>query len=93
MCLAVPGQITTIVDEDNQTARAELSGVTVEVNLSCVLSENQTASDLLGSWVLIHVGFAMSLIDEDEAHKTLELLAQMGELQAEQEDMLHSTGV
>jgi hydrogenase expression/formation protein HypC len=90
MCLGVPGQLTTIVSEQQKLAMAEVSGVSVEVNLACVMTEGQTVADLLGSWVLIHVGFAMSLIDEQEAQITLDMLAQAGALQTEQEEIMRS---
>jgi hydrogenase expression/formation protein HypC len=60
-------------------AMAEVSGVRREVNVTCVLEGSLEA--LIGSWVLIHVGFAMSLINKDEAENTLEALRSLGEAQ------------
>jgi hydrogenase expression/formation protein HypC len=72
MCLAIPGQIVEFVDEPNQLARVEVAGVRRTVNVGLL-------DDLgPGDWVLIHVGFAISQIDEDEARATYELLVQMG---------------
>ena len=85
MCLGIPGQIIEITDADNLMAMAEVSGVRREVNIACVL--DSTPDALVGSWVLIHVGFAMSLIDEDEAAKTLEALRGLGEAQETLEAM------
>ena len=75
MCLAIPGQITEIVDKDNQIAKVEVSGVRRNINVG-LLSPEQAQ---VGNWVLVHVGFALSQIDEKEAHETLELLRGMGD--------------
>ncbi len=83
MCLGIPGCITEIVDADQMLAMVDVSGVKREVNLACVLSAPADADQLIGRWTLVHVGFAMSLIDEDEARKTLELLAELGEIEEE----------
>jgi hydrogenase expression/formation protein HypC len=79
MCLGIPGRITAITDEARLMAMAEVSGVRREVNVACVA--DGPLADLVGRWALIHVGFAMSLIDEDEAQKTLEALRDLGEAQ------------
>jgi hydrogenase expression/formation protein HypC len=72
VCLAIPGQIVEIVDELNRLAKVEVAGVRRNVNIGLF-------DDLgPGDWVLIHVGFAISQIDEDEARATRELLEQMG---------------
>jgi hydrogenase expression/formation protein HypC len=73
MCLAIPGQVLEIVDEPNRLARVEVAGVQRNVNVGLVDDTRP------GDWVLIHVGFAMSNVDEDEAQATLELLPQMGD--------------
>ncbi|MBR2124541.1 MAG: HypC/HybG/HupF family hydrogenase formation chaperone [Acetobacter sp.] len=83
MCLGIPGQIVAIVDESAQLAEVDVSGIRRVVDVLCVLEGAQSITNLLGRWVLIHVGFAMSLIDEDEAKKTLETLQQMGTLESE----------
>ncbi|KEO55988.1 HypC/HybG/HupF family hydrogenase formation chaperone [Thioclava pacifica] len=86
MCLGIPGQIVAITDESRQMAMAEVSGVRREVSVACVADEGPL-SGLIGQWALIHVGFAMSLIDEDEAAKTLEALHDLGEAQEALEQM------
>ena len=53
------------------------------VNLACIIGPDYPFEACLGDWVLVHVGFAMSRIDEEEAQKTLEILAELGEQQAE----------
>ena len=88
MCLGIPGRIVAITDEARQMALAEISGVRREVNVACIAEG--PLSDLVGEWALIHVGFAMSLIDEDEAAKTLEALRDLGEAQETLEQMAHS---
>ncbi len=87
MCLGIPAQIKAIVDEDNQIARVDLSGVSRDVNIACVLSDTHQIQDLIDQWVLVHVGFALSIVDEEEAKKTLTILAEIGELSAVVEDI------
>lgn len=82
MCLGIPGQLIE-VKPDGVTGVAKISGVCREVNLSCVLPEEEDISSLIGQWALIHVGFAMSIIDEEEAQKTLAVLKEIGEFQEE----------
>jgi hydrogenase expression/formation protein HypC len=79
MCLGIPGKITAITDAARLLAMADVSGVRREVNVACIAGNDLPA--LIGQWALIHVGFAMSLIDEDEAAKTLEALRDLGEAQ------------
>jgi hydrogenase expression/formation protein HypC len=88
MCLGIPGRITAITDPARLMAMAEVSGVRREVNVACVAGNDLDA--LVGQWALIHVGFAMSLIDEDEAAKTLEALRDLGEAQETLEQMAQS---
>ena len=76
MCLGIPGQIVEIVDDANRIAKAEVSGVRRNVNIG-LLTEGEDAVGI-GDWVLIHVGFAMSKIDEEEARATRDLLERMG---------------
>jgi hydrogenase expression/formation protein HypC len=72
MCLAIPGQIVEIVDVENHLARVEVAGVRRTVNVGLF-------DDIVpGDWVLVHVGFAISVVDEAEAAATLELLQAMG---------------
>ena len=85
MCLGIPGQIVDIVDEDRLMAMAEVSGVRREVSLAPVA--DRPLAELMGTWVLIHVGFAMAVIDEAEAAETLEALRALGEAQEALEAM------
>jgi hydrogenase expression/formation protein HypC len=77
VCLAIPGQVVEIVDERNRLARVDVGGVQRTVNIGLLDVENEAARP--GDWVLIHVGFALSKVDEDEARATLRLLQQMGQ--------------
>ncbi len=79
MCLGIPGQILAITDPDRMMALAEVSGVRRQVNVACVATV--PLDNLIGQWTLIHVGFAMSLIDADEAARTLQALHDLGEVQ------------
>ena len=77
MCLAIPGQVLELVDLDNRIARVDVAGVRRNVNVGLLDRDGNGAEP--GDWVLIHVGFALSKVDEDEAHATLKLLQQMGD--------------
>jgi hydrogenase expression/formation protein HypC len=86
MCLGIPGRIVEISDPGRRLAIVEISGVRREVNVACIAGDGPI-DGLIGAWALIHVGFAMSRIDEEEAAKTLEVLHMLGEAQAEIEAM------
>ena len=77
MCLAIPGQIVSMVDELNRLAQVDVAGVRRTVNIG-LLDADADGGAGPGDWVLIHVGFALSKVDEEEAHATLRLLEQMG---------------
>jgi hydrogenase expression/formation protein HypC len=90
MCLAIPGQVLEIVDEANRLAKVDVGGVRRSVNVG--LLDGDSGGVRPGDWVLIHVGFAMSKVDEREAQATLELLGQMGDAyEQELEDLKAST--
>jgi hydrogenase expression/formation protein HypC len=76
VCLAIPGQVIDVVDPVNRLAKVEVAGVRRSVNIGLLDSEGGGVEP--GDWVLIHVGFAMSKVDEDEAQATLRLLERMG---------------
>ncbi len=77
MCLGIPGRIVEILDEDLMLAKAEVGGVRRNINIGLVHYEDQRVKT--GDWVLIHVGFAMSKLNEAEAHSTLQALEEIGE--------------
>jgi hydrogenase expression/formation protein HypC len=89
MCLGIPGQIIDIVDDANYIAKVEVSGVRRNVSIALLGTEGIEPGD----WVLIHVGFAMSKIDEVEARETMKLLQLMGQAYADELDMLHSSQI
>ena len=75
MCLGVPGQVLEFVDETHHLAKVDVSGVRRTINVGLVLPDGLAPGD----WVLIHVGFALSKIDEAEARHTLDFLRTLGE--------------
>jgi hydrogenase expression/formation protein HypC len=77
VCLAIPGQILEIVDEPNRLAKVDVAGVRRNVNIGLLDAEDVGGADV-GDWVLIHVGFAISKVDEEEAEATRRLLEGMG---------------
>jgi hydrogenase expression/formation protein HypC len=77
MCLAIPGQIVEVVDEDLRLAKVDVAGVQRTVNVG-LLDDDADGGGRPGDWVLIHVGFAISKVDEEEAAATLRLLEGMG---------------
>ncbi len=75
MCLAVPGKILSIEGEDlARTARVSFGGIVKQVSLAYV------PEAVVGDYAIVHVGFAISLLDEQEALRTFEYLKQMDEL-------------
>ena len=91
MCLGIPGQIVAIVDETQQLAKVEVSGVRRTINIGLVHSAEDPV--LIGDWVLIHVGFAMAKIDEAEAQATLDVLEQIGEAYQQELEELHASRI
>ena len=87
MCLGIPAQIVRIDDAEGMLATVEVAGVRRHVNIMCVVDDEHPLESCVGDWVLLHVGFAMSRIDEAEAAETLRILSQLGEMQAELETM------
>lgn len=91
MCLGIPGQIVAISDPVDCRGIVDVAGVRREINLHCIVDDAHPVEACVGDWVLVHVGFAMSRIDEAEARATLEILAELGEMQQEMENMRLST--
>jgi hydrogenase expression/formation protein HypC len=83
MCLGIPGRIVSISNTDSKLGLVDVCGVKREVNLACIVDADHPVAGCVGDWVLVHVGFAMSRIDEQEARLTLALLEELGEAQAE----------
>lgn len=87
MCLGIPGQIVAITDPARGLATVDVAGVRREISVAFVKKDGEPPESLIGAWVLVHVGFAMSVIDEDEAAETLKILAELGEVANEAEAM------
>ncbi len=76
MCLAIPGQVIEVVDEQNRLAKVDVAGVRRNINIGLLDAEGTSVGP--GDWVLIHVGFALSQVDEQEACATRDQLERMG---------------
>ncbi len=87
MCLGIPGRIVDITSEQDKMAIVDVGGVRRTVNIACIVDEQHPPHSCVGEWVLIHVGFAMSRVDSEEAQRTIQLLNQLGEVQAEVQAM------
>jgi hydrogenase expression/formation protein HypC len=87
MCLAIPGRVVEIIDEARSLAQVEVAGVRRTVNVGLL---DGVAPD---DWVLIHVGFALSKVDEEEAHASLRLLQQMGEAYEQELEDLKASAI
>ncbi|WP_038914294.1 hydrogenase maturation factor HybG [Dickeya zeae] len=75
MCLGVPGKVVAVGPDLHYPARVDVCGVQREVNIALVCEGDP--AELVGQWVLVHVGFAMSMLDEQEAQETLAALQSM----------------
>jgi hydrogenase expression/formation protein HypC len=86
VCLAIPGRVLEITDAANRLAMVDVAGVQRVVNIGLLDADGISAGP--GDWVLIHVGFALSLVDEAEAEATLKMLQGMGaDYEAELEEL------
>ncbi|NVB40871.1 HypC/HybG/HupF family hydrogenase formation chaperone [Pseudenhygromyxa sp. WMMC2535] len=92
MCLGIPGQVVAIEDAEKKLGVVEIGGVRRVTNLACVVDDDHPIASCVGDWVLVHVGFAMSRVDVEEAQRTLALLEELGEVQAELEAMRAQAG-
>ncbi|NJK51407.1 HypC/HybG/HupF family hydrogenase formation chaperone [Candidatus Gracilibacteria bacterium] len=77
MCLGIPGQIVEITDANNKLALVNVGGVKRQINLACIVDEEHSVESCVGDWVLVHVGFALNRIDEEEAAETLKMLQEI----------------
>jgi hydrogenase expression/formation protein HypC len=83
MCLAIPGKIVSLTEDPAHSAMVDVLGVRRRVDVSLVEPDGIAAGD----WVLIHVGFAMSKIREEDAHDQLRMLTALGETHAAEEEV------
>jgi hydrogenase expression/formation protein HypC len=89
MCLGIPGQLVELPSGHEHLARVDVSGVTRVVNIGLLEDERLRPGD----WVLIHVGFALSKIDEEEANLALEGLRLMGQAYTDEMDAFRSSTI
>lgn len=87
MCIGVPGKISVIVD--GMQAKADVCGVLRDVDLTLVGSVDEHGHSRVGQWVLVHVGFAMSVINEEEALDTLAALQNMFDVEPDVGPLLY----
>jgi len=90
MCLGIPGEIIEVTDVENKLAIVSVAGVKRQINIACIVDEDHSAESCVGDWVVVHVGFALSRINEAEAARSLELLSELGEMQEEMEALSRS---
>lgn len=88
MCLGIPALVVELVDPERQLAKVDVSGVRRTVNVALLDGEVE-----VGDWVLLHVGFAMSRIDEQQALATRELLERLGAPYAQELDELRASQI
>jgi hydrogenase expression/formation protein HypC len=91
VCLAIPGQVLEVVDESNRLAKVDVAGVRRNVNIG--LLDGEEGGVGAGDWVLIHVGFAISKVDEAEAETTRKLLEGMGAEYEQELAELQASGI
>jgi hydrogenase expression/formation protein HypC len=83
VCLGIPGRVVSLDDAATALATVDICGVRRQINICCIIDDDHPFAACLGDWVLVHVGFAMSRINAAEAAKTLQILAELGEREAE----------
>lgn len=91
MCLAIPGQVVEIVDPTTRIAKVDVGGVRRNVNIGLLDGSGESAG--VGDWVLIHVGFALSKVDEEEAAATLSMLEGMGDAFEDELEQLRGSDI
>lgn len=89
MCLGIPGEVVEILTEHQDLAKVDVNGVRRPINIGLLADEGVRPGD----WVLIHVGFAMSKIDEEEARATLEFLETLGRAYQDEMDALRQSHI
>jgi hydrogenase expression/formation protein HypC len=83
MCLAIPGKIVSLVPDEPHLGVVEVTGVRRRVDLGLLIEDMPK----IGDWVLIHVGFAMSKISEQDAVEQMQLLSMLGEGEAAMDEV------
>ncbi|MFP5353187.1 MAG: HypC/HybG/HupF family hydrogenase formation chaperone [Actinomycetota bacterium] len=90
MCLGIPGEIVEIVDPVNDIAKIDVGGVKRNVNIGLLKGDDAVG---VGDWVLIHVGFALSKMDAEQAASTLDFLEGLGEEYEDELEQLKNTDI
>ena len=88
MCLGIPGQVIEILNDGSAHAWVEVSGARRRVNVALLEGEDLQ----VGEWVLIHVGFALAKLDEDEANQTLQMLEGMAKAYTDELEAMARSG-
>ena len=89
MCLGIPGEVVEIIDPVLGLATVEVSGVRRAISIKLLEPEPV----VVGDWVLVHVGFALSKIDEDEAAATIEAIKRLGQPYVDEMDAYQQSSV
>ncbi|MET8764257.1 HypC/HybG/HupF family hydrogenase formation chaperone [Lentzea sp. NPDC004782] len=89
MCLGIPGEVVDILTEHQDLAKVDVNGVRRTINIGLLQDEDVR----VGDWVLIHVGFALSKIDEEEARSALEFLETLGKAYQDELDALRDSHI
>jgi hydrogenase expression/formation protein HypC len=89
MCLGIPGEVVEILDDRPDLAMVDVSGVRRAINIG-LLDEDPP---VVGDWILIHVGFALSKIDEAEAKAALDFLESIGQAYADEIAALRASAI
>ncbi len=93
MCLAIPGKIVEIVDVGRQILKVEVGGVRCNVSAELLGKEGEADGVGVGDWVLIHAGFALARVDEEEARATTELFRAMASAYADELGLLRRSEI
>jgi hydrogenase expression/formation protein HypC len=89
VCLGIPGEVVEVVDPEHHLAMVDVAGVRRRINIGLIADEGVAGGD----WVLIHVGFAMAKIDEEEARLALESLHMMGQAYVDEVQALKASSI
>ena len=89
MCLGIPGEVVEVLTEHQDLAKVDVNGVRRTINIGLLQDEGVR----VGDWVLIHVGFALSKIDEEEARSALEFLETLGKAYQDELDALRDSHI
>jgi hydrogenase expression/formation protein HypC len=89
MCLGIPGEIVEILPDQPDLAKVDVSGVRRAINIGLIADEDPRPGD----WILIHVGFALSKIDEAEARSAMDFLESIGQAYADEIEALRESRI